>query len=369
MHIALAHPFVWPEVRRGAERYVDDLAWYLRLQGHQVDVVTGTDGPSMTRVRPDGTVERRRHHVGMTKLGRLGVDRVQAFGLTALSDLRSSHYDVVHAMVPAAALAARAARTPVVFTFIGHPTREQYLELGRFDRLLYRSASRAATATTALSSASVASVQNLFGRAPEVLAPGVRLDRFPERSAPHAGPPRLLFSAAPNDRRKHLDTLLAAMPAVLDEHPDARLLVSGEGDPSWALDAVAPDAVQRVSAALDLLGPGSPDEIPHRYRSVTLTVLPALNEAFGLALVESLASGTPVVSTADGGMTDIVTRAEVGRTFAPGDPSGLAAALVEVIALARRPATLAACADHARSWGWIEAIGPQHERLYEKIAR
>ena len=368
MRIALAHPFVWPDVRRGAERYVDDLAWYLRLRGHDVDVVTGTDDSSISHVRSDGVIERRHHHVGLSKLARFGIDRVQGFGLTALPALRSGGYDVVHAMVPSTVLAARVARTPVVFAFIGHPTREQYDALGAVDRWLYRSASRRASVTTALSRASAATVRDLFGRAPEVLPPGVRLDRFPIQPLARSGPPRLLFSAAPEDRRKHLDTVLEALPGVLDVHPDARLLVSGQGDPSWALERVAPTERQRVSASLDLLGPGDPDEIPARYRDATLTVLPAVHEAFGLALVESLASGTPVVASADAGMVDIVTRSDVGRTFVPNDAHDLASALVEVIALARAPGTSAACADHARLWDWRETIGPQHERIYERVA-
>ena len=369
MRIALAHPFVWPEVRRGAERYVDDLAWYLRGRGHHVELVTGTEGPAGVEARPDGTIVHRRHHVGMVKLGRLGIDRVQSFLLAAWPVLRRGRYDVVHAMVPAASLAATGTRTPVVFTFIGHPTREQYDDLRPTDRLLFRGASRMASATTALSEASAASVEGLFGRRPEVLAPGVRLDRFPAETAPRAGSPRLLFSAAPGDRRKNLDVVLRAMPAVLDRHRGARLAVSGQGDPTWALDRVPADHRDRVAGALDLLGPGSTEEIPARYRSATVTVLPAVHEAFGLALVESLASGTPVVASADGGMRDIVTRDDIGRSFPTGDVDALADALLTTIELAARPATPAACAAHARRWGWSETIGPRHELLYERIAR
>ena len=154
MRITLAHPFVWPEVRRGAERYVDDLAWYLAGRGHTVEVVTGTEGPDRVEVRPDGVVVRHRHHVGMVKLARLGIDRVQAFVLTALPALGRSRTDVVHAMVPAGALAAWPRRVPSVLTYIGHPTREQLDALPRVDRALYRAATRTASVTTALSRAS-----------------------------------------------------------------------------------------------------------------------------------------------------------------------------------------------------------------------
>lgn len=363
MRIGIAHPHVWPEVRRGAERYADDLAWYLHGQGHEVELLAGTTGPSVDEERPDGIVVRRRHNVGMVKLARLGIEPSQAFALTVLPELRRQRYDVVHAMVPSATLAAWLARTPSVFTFIGHPTRPQFAGRRR-DLELHRLASRLATVTTALSQASAASVADLFGRLPRVVPPGVRVAEFDGTRPPTHPPPRLLFSAAPSDRRKGLDLLLRALDQVLDSRPEARLAVSGQGAPDWAFADLG-DRAQRVVAAVELLGPGTPEEVPARYRDATLTVLPAVDEAFGLSLVESLAAGTPVVCTRDGGMTDIVDAPEVGRTFARGDVADLAAALLAVIDLAQDPATAAACARHARRWDWEEAVGPLHETVYE----
>ena len=368
MRIALVHPFVWPEVRRGAERYVDDLAWYLAGRDHDVDLVTGTDGAPWTQQRPNGVVVHHRHHRGMVKLARFGIDKVQAFLLTALPQLLRGRYDVVHAMVPAAACAAWLSRTPSVLTYIGHPTREQYGALTAVDQMLYRGTARTASATTALSRASAASVEDLFGRRPDVLAPGVRTDQFPAERSPRVGPPRLLFSAAPGDRRKHLDLLLQAMPAILDRHPDARVTVSGQGDPSWAVETVPGPHRERVRAVVDVVGAGSVEEVPARYRASTATVLPAVDEAFGLALVESLASGTPVVATADGGMLDIVTDPDVGRTFPAGSVDHLARSILQTVALAADARTPTACAAHARTWSWVDAVGPRHEQLYERVS-
>ena len=367
MRIAIAHPHLWPEVRRGAERYADDLVWYLRGRGHDVELLVGTTGPSLVEERADGTIVRRRHNVGMVKLARVGVSPVQAFGLTILPELRRQRYDVVHAMVPSATIAARLTRTPSVFTFIGHPTRDQFAGQ-RQELVLHRVASRVASTTTALSQASVASVEQILGRRPQVVPPGVRTDGFSPVRTPRVGPPRLLFSAAPADRRKGLDLLVRAFARLLDERPDARLVVSGQGDPAWALEGLGPD-LARVEAAVDLLGPGTPEEIPERYRTATVTVLPAVHEAFGLSLVESLASGTPVVCTRDGGMVDIVDRPEVGRTFAVGDVTGLAEALRAGIELAADPTTATTCVQHARRWDWNEAVGPLHEDLYRQVAR
>lgn len=365
MRIGIAHPHLWPEVRRGAERYADDLAWYLRGRGHDVELVVGTTGPPVDEERPDGTVVRRRHHVGLVKLARLGIDPGQAFGLTVVSELRRQRYDVVHAMVPSAVVAARLARTPCVFTFIGHPTRPQFAGRRR-DLELHRLASRLATVTTALSRASAESVADLFGRYPRVVPPGVRVADF-LGTTPGSGRtrPTVLFSAAPSDRRKGLDLLVRALDDVLDVRPDVRLAVSGQGDPGWAFASVGARA-ERLVRAVDLLGPGTPDEVPARYRAATLTALPAQDEAFGLSLVESLASGTPVVCTQHGGMTDIVDSPLIGRTFPVGDAAALAAALLAVIDMASDAATRDACVRHARRWDWAQEVGPMHEGLYEQ---
>src|SRR5438270_4478763 len=43
LRIALVHPFLLQNVRRGGERYLDDLSWYLVRAGHEVDVITGAE--------------------------------------------------------------------------------------------------------------------------------------------------------------------------------------------------------------------------------------------------------------------------------------------------------------------------------------
>ena len=87
-HIALVHPYSWPDVRRGGERYLDDLAAYLAGAGHSVDVITGTDGRSGVEHRDDGVVVRRRRHVLPVQMQPFGVSRVDTFGIPALTIFR-----------------------------------------------------------------------------------------------------------------------------------------------------------------------------------------------------------------------------------------------------------------------------------------
>lgn len=367
MRIALLHAFVWPEVRRGAERYVDDLAWYLGRHGHEVDVIAAGMGPGWREDLEGGARVRRHRHLAPVRLQRFGVTPLETFGLIAAADLAVHRYDAVHAMVPSAALAAKTTGQRAIYTMLGHPTRGH---LGRrwYEPALYRGAARAVDAVTALSRASAAQVTDLLGREAEVLPPGVRMDRFPLAPAPRTGPPVVLFSADAGDPRKGIHFLMAAFGRLLDRFPEATLRISGVGSHEWAIPGLGDDG-PRILDRVEALGTGAPEDVPRRYREASVTVLPSLNEAFGLALVESLASGTPVVCADHGGMPEIVDRHDIGRTFPYGDVVALAEAIEEVVELAAHPATPARCRAHAANWGWDEAVGASHERLYERIAR
>ncbi len=62
-----------------------------------------------------------------------------------------------------------------------------------------------------------------------------------------------------------------------------------------------------------------------------LLVWPAINEAFGMALLEAQASGVPVVAGASGGVAGIVAAGETGLLVPPGDATAFAAAARRLI--------------------------------------
>jgi glycosyltransferase involved in cell wall biosynthesis len=367
LRIALVHPFSWPDVRRGGERYVDDLARHLGRAGHTVEVLTGTSGePSVEELdESPGSVRIRRLRLRPSaRLERRSITTVETFGLLVLPHLVRRRFDVVHALTPTAALASLAARQRTVFTLLGHPG-PQHLEGTALRRRTLRRAVTRATVVAALSGASADACRELFGRSAVVLPPGVRLDRFAPSLAPRTGPARVLLSADASDRRKGLDHLLGAFAHVLERRPDARLQISSAGDHRWALETLGPDG-GRVADAIDALGAGSLEDVPRRYRDATISVLPSRAEAFGMVLVESLASGTPVVCNADGGMPEIVSDPAVGRVANADDPDAFATAMLEAIDLAAEAATPKRCVQHAELWDWERAICPAHEAIYRQ---
>ncbi len=356
MRIALVHPYSWPVVRRGGERYVHDLGRWLADAGHAVTLLTGEGAHDL-----DGLHVVRLPLKAPVRLAGRGVTALDTFGMTVLPHLLRERYDVVHALVPSGGVAAAIALQPSVWTALGHPSPVNPPPRA-WSRALVRRAARAVRVPAALSRSAADGLQALTGRRPVVLPPGVRTADFVPRLEPRSGPPRLLFAAYAADPRKRLSVLLAAMPAVLEFLPDARLTLSGGGDPTAAFDALDPGIHRVVAPHVDDLGQGELADVPGRFRDATVSVLPSVHEAFGLVLVESLASGTPVVCSRSGGMPEIVDRC-VGRIAPPDDPAGLAAAIVAAVALAVEPGAPARCAAHAAQWDW-DVVGPLHLLAY-----
>ena len=156
--------------------------------------------------------------------------------------------------------------------------------------------------------------------------------RGPARRALHAlfGLPEtapLIGMIARDHPMKDLPNLLTAFARVQQSRSDAHLLIAGEGM----------DAPSRTSAALlDRLVPGSWTLAGHRgdvaswLSGLDLVALPsAWGEGFPNIIGEAMAAGVPCVTTDVGDAAWVV--GETGRAVAPGDPSALAGALLDLI--------------------------------------
>ena len=129
--------------------------------------------------------------------------------------------------------------------------------------------------------------------------------------------------------------LLAAMPLVLRELPDLRLVIVGEGELRAQLEAQI--AQLGLARAVTLLG--YRDDVPRILRALDAFVLSSRMEGFGGVCTEAMACGLPVVSTAAGGMPETVIHEQTGLLAPTRDPEALAAAVVRIFRepdLARR---------------------------------
>lgn len=168
-----------------------------------------------------------------------------------------------------------------------------------------------------------------------VVPHGVDLERFddPGRVAGRAaelralyGEPLVLFVGRLR-YYKGLDVLLAAMPDVR-----GRLVIVGDGPEERRLRGRA--AVLGLDGRVAFAGAVSDDDLLAHLAAADLGVLPSTlpSEAYGMAMVEMLAAGLPVVCTELGTGTTFVNRdGETGLVVPPGDAGALAAALNRLI--------------------------------------
>ena len=155
----------------------------------------------------------------------------------------------------------------------------------------------------------------------------------------------VLLTLASLVRRKGLDVLVDALPRLRSKRR-YRLLVAGDGPERAALEERARD--RGVAERVRFLGARA--DKADLLAACDVFVLPSRREGLGVAALEAMAAGRPVVATRVGGLGEAVVDGVTGLLVAPEDPSALAAALTR----------LCDDAELARAYG---AAGP------ERVAR
>lgn len=157
------------------------------------------------------------------------------------------------------------------------------------------------------------------------------------------GAPRIGSAVGQLEPPKGVDTLIRAFARVTAAHPDATLIVGGEGSQRAALSALAEQL--GVADRVHLIG--YLDEPAPLLAALDLHVSPSLSEGLGTATAQALALGVPVIATAVGGASDVVTDGVTGVLVPPRDADTMAEAMLDLLgdpARARRLAE-AGCAD------------------------
>jgi glycosyltransferase involved in cell wall biosynthesis len=147
---------------------------------------------------------------------------------------------------------------------------------------------------------------------------------------------------------KGLDVVLDALPQV-HTSLGLRLVVIGEGHLRPRLERLARE---RPGMLRVLPFEGDRGRLARAYASADLFFAPCPYETFGLAALEAMASGVPVVGVAAGGIGRLLFGADWGRTYQVGDPADCARAVLELAALDLRALGARARAAAVASYGW-----------------
>jgi glycosyltransferase involved in cell wall biosynthesis len=271
----------------------------------------------------------------------------------------------------------RRGSTPTVvtihdLTFFTHPEWHERRKVAFFTRAV-RYAARHARVLVCVSETTARDLDRLVGDHVEVVvAPhGVDLARFSRDASRDrdqfegAGLPvdtAYLFFVGTFEPRKGLDVLLAAFAELAVSHPDLELWLAGQ--PGWGVGQVERALADHPARArIRRLGFVDDDLLPALVRGARAVVYPSRGEGFGLPVLEALACGAPVVTSADTVMAEVA--AGIAGLARAGDPDDLARALDE--ALTAGPDSAAADRRRARAeqFTWERSIA-LHREAYER---
>ena len=131
------------------------------------------------------------------------------------------------------------------------------------------------------------------------------------------------------DPKKDLLTMLRAFRLVETQHPQSCLLVAGDGFPRYLEDLK--NEASRLNIASKVRFLGFRNDIPDLLAITDISLLSSITEGLPNAILESMLQATPVVSTAVGGVPELVDHGVEGYLVAPGDHEGFARRVTELI--------------------------------------
>lgn len=350
----------------GAERFALGLATHLSPERFELWVC------STRQAEPALLAQLDDAGVGHLHLGRTRKSDVHRFG-RLLGLLRRQRIDILHAHMFGSnlwgSILGRAAGVPVViaheqtWSYDGDPLR-RFLDgqvIGRlatrFVAVSTRDAERMVSVERVPAS-KVVMIPNAYVPRATVADTNLRAELGVAPSTPLVG------SIAVLRPQKALSVLLDAHAIVLRSVPDAHLVIAGDGDCRRSLE----QQTARLGIADRVHFLGRRDDVDALLRSIDLTVMSSDYEGTPLVALESMASGTPLVATAVGGLPDIIEDGRSGRLVPPRDPGGLASAIVELLADPGLREEMAQAASQRLPEFSIETATARFTSLYEHLA-
>jgi glycosyltransferase involved in cell wall biosynthesis len=163
--------------------------------------------------------------------------------------------------------------------------------------------------------------------------------------------------------QKNHATLIDAHARVRAQVPDARLLLAGDGAEREAIRA----HTRRLGldGSVELLG--SVDDVWPLLARAHVFVLPSLYEPLGIAVLEAMAAGLPVVASSVGGLREIVEDDVTGYLVPAGDAGALADRVTRLLQDPKLATQMGERGRQAAANYRVERSVERYERLYERL--
>jgi glycosyltransferase involved in cell wall biosynthesis len=286
---------------------------------------------------------------------------------------RRSGVDVVHchnfAPLLYGSVAGKLARAAVVYTMHGPEAAERY-DYARMKRM--RLIDHAVAVSEHVCERAIAAGR--FGRAHlTTIYNGVDVDRYGiggsdvrarvRRELGLDDSARAIGVVARLTHEKDHDTLLDAFAALGERHPEATLLIVGDGERRGAME----ERVRGLGIGGRVTFLGTRSDVPELLSALDVFVLPSRIEGLGITLMEAMAAGLATVATAVGGIPEVVDT-DTGRIVPPGDAPAMAEAMAWLLdhpAEARRMG--AAGRTKVLRDFTVESMVERYETLYDRL--
>ncbi|HEY9771528.1 MAG TPA: glycosyltransferase family 4 protein [Coleofasciculaceae cyanobacterium] len=175
----------------------------------------------------------------------------------------------------------------------------------------------------------------------------------------------ILFCIRRLAKRMGLENLLEAIAIVKTQYPEVLLYIAGRGALAETLQTQITEL--KLTNHVRLLGYLPDEQLSVAYRAANFSVVPTISfEGFGLIIIESLATGTPVLGTPIGGIPEILQPFCPDLLFEDTSADKLAQGIIEVLSQKRQLPNSEACQAYARdNYAW-SVIAPQIKSVYEQ---
>lgn len=137
----------------------------------------------------------------------------------------------------------------------------------------------------------------------------------------------MLLSLSRVSYEKNIQAVLAALPAVLEENPDVKLVVAGDGP--YLSDLKSQAKRLNITDAVIFTGMIAPSETALYYKAADFFISASTSETQGLTYLESLASGTPIIAHGNPYLDNVINDKMFGTLYY--EERDLAGAILEAV--------------------------------------
>lgn len=346
-----------PRVVGGISRVVYELSKQLSFEGHEVSVITYREGNSpYFEEEKSGVKVYRVDNTNINSLDFTSWILQLNFSMIECANklMQKEKFDVIHAHDWLTAFTGKTLKqsfnVPLIATIHateygrngGIHTKEQKY-INDIEWMLTYEAQKIIVNSNFMKSESARIFNADFNKI-DVIPNGIDLDKFDNfhkdldfRRSYAKDNEKIILTMGRMVNEKGVQHLICAMPKILKEYNDAKLIVAGKGP---MLDELK-DLAYRIGVAHKVYFTGylSGDNVQKMYKNVDLAVFPSTYEPFGIVALESMLAGIPTVVSDVGGLDEIVKHGLTGLKSYAGNSNSIADSVLAILKdndLARR---------------------------------